>query len=675
MKQANRILSLLLALVMIVGLIPQAMFGTVFAVDPDDKYPNGITDISETIESNGYIDLPVEILDFRGDGFLFEASSCWDNPYSLSYNSENSITVNMTDEAFLANIQEYGGALTNGETLTKVSPTPFVKEGNGKLTRITGLVQDELVDGKLLYTEDTLIYIAYALYNKYEFANSISNFIDKYSVDGTSENDTVWINGEFYKTAKDGLPLGSPEDTYKKFSEKSLIWDNVETTFDLAHYMLSYVWNPVLEDDYLDSITIGDQEVEGRYNLPVPEINKLRLYKTQNSEGNEYYTIDTKYFEGYKDGRIYIANNSKEETGGERGDSWANPTPCFRPIENLGFEQYFINEDGTPKQKHKINTTGGWNGQMDYTNTNYLFTLHASGGFVYNEESEYFFEFRGDDDVYFFINKELVVDIGGIHESVEVKCMLNDYAESHGLKDGQICSFDMYFADRHTTGVNMLLSTNIELMDYDLLTQKKQFDARTGLEYPNGQAVPYGTSLDYQFSILNRKSLPASNVSFTDENLGVELDTDTIKLSNSTEYLPVDGGRTDISAEGIEVFYRPYNEDGALVTENMETLGSFGALYEAIAPFTETITLPEGEPPRIQTAYRYKVQTAEELADILSMGVPGYCEFAVYGIERTLQKADSAGGDRVVVANEAGIYSNTLRSSACPVRSEKRAVK
>jgi fibro-slime domain-containing protein len=88
-------------------------------------------------------------------------------------------------------------------------------------------------------------------------------------------------------------------------------------------------------------------------------------------------------------------------------------------------------------------------------NYGFCFELHTS--FTY--ESGQVFEFMGDDDVWVFIDKKLVIDLGGVHGSASDSVNL----DSLGLTLGQSYQLDFFFCERHVTGSNLVISTSIKL--------------------------------------------------------------------------------------------------------------------------------------------------------------------------------------------------------------------
>ena len=96
-----------------------------------------------------------------------------------------------------------------------------------------------------------------------------------------------------------------------------------------------------------------------------------------------------------------------------------------------------------------------------YDGKNYHFTLELHTKFVYKAGQS--FSISGDDDVWLFINKKLVGDLGGIHETQSVDIRLDDYSKSLDLVSGETYSLDLFFAERHVTESNLKIETNIVL--------------------------------------------------------------------------------------------------------------------------------------------------------------------------------------------------------------------
>ena len=102
-----------------------------------------------------------------------------------------------------------------------------------------------------------------------------------------------------------------------------------------------------------------------------------------------------------------------------------------------------------------VNWGDGW--KLDTCKHNYSYAMAVSASFKYVKGQ--YFEFRGDDDVWVFINNKLVVDIGGIHEKVEGAVDL----DTLGLKEGREYPFHIFYAERNATGSNFKMRTSINL--------------------------------------------------------------------------------------------------------------------------------------------------------------------------------------------------------------------
>ena len=94
---------------------------------------------------------------------------------------------------------------------------------------------------------------------------------------------------------------------------------------------------------------------------------------------------------------------------------------------------------------------------------NYHFTFELQTEFRYNGGE--IFRFVGDDDLFTFINGQLVIDLGGVHGAQEGEVDLDDQAAALGLVVGEIYPLAFFFAERHTTESNFRIETSLEFVD------------------------------------------------------------------------------------------------------------------------------------------------------------------------------------------------------------------
>jgi len=88
---------------------------------------------------------------------------------------------------------------------------------------------------------------------------------------------------------------------------------------------------------------------------------------------------------------------------------------------------------------------------------NYHFTYQIGSSFTYQGGET--FSFTGDDDLWVFIDGNLVIDLGGVKPATNGSVDL----DTLGLTVGENYSFDLFFAERHTTESTFRIDTSIRL--------------------------------------------------------------------------------------------------------------------------------------------------------------------------------------------------------------------
>ncbi len=136
-------------------------------------------------------------------------------------------------------------------------------------------------------------------------------------------------------------------------------------------------------------------------------------------------------------------------------DMWYTSVPAFNLVIpsslnaiNLPFGQRQFNY---PSDFFPLDGQGL--GDFRSTGHNFHFTMSYAQSFMYDASLPNLFDFAADDDLYVFINGNLWVDLGGIKptENPVINKDLNADAAGLGLVDGGIYTYQLFFAERHTT--------------------------------------------------------------------------------------------------------------------------------------------------------------------------------------------------------------------------------
>jgi fibro-slime domain-containing protein len=111
---------------------------------------------------------------------------------------------------------------------------------------------------------------------------------------------------------------------------------------------------------------------------------------------------------------------------------------AFFPLDNLGF--------GNEGRTH-----------------NFHFTSEMHFDFPYRGGEA--FTFKGDDDVWLFVNGHLAIDLGGVHGVLTGTVNLDQSASTLGIVPGNTYRMDIFHAERHTTRSNFRIETTLQCIN------------------------------------------------------------------------------------------------------------------------------------------------------------------------------------------------------------------
>ncbi|MGM9627422.1 MAG: fibro-slime domain-containing protein, partial [Faecousia sp.] len=390
----------------------------------------------------------------------------------------------------------------------------------------TDLVEPTLgANGKPVYTEATVTYLAnYMQKTLPEVWKNSDGTYNMWYVMGTKlfDNNNNYV-GPVTSATKDLASvlrstitggLGSYAATKAKTLNQVT---DCTTYFDAAYFLL--------HNTFSDSVGYGQT---------VNEYHTINLVK-KTVDGKTYYVYNSAY-----DGTVYdtangVIYNSQTDTITTReGTTYVRgnlqPESRFDPIAALGDGNSYYGKNGDAYAK----AIGDTENDKYYNATNYNLTLEGHAQFIYYEDDNLYFNFTGDDDVYLYINGTRVLDMGGAHAISKCGISLNSVKTLCGLKDGEVYTFDFYYMERHGTAANFGIETNIKIVDPSMLTEKTAYQDGQNVGY-NGYVNP-NKPVTYAFQLTNNGEAQIQNLTFKDDDIGVNLTKDAITLNRETTF-------------------------------------------------------------------------------------------------------------------------------------------
>lgn len=159
---------------------------------------------------------------------------------------------------------------------------------------------------------------------------------------------------------------------------------------------------------------------------------------------------------------VYTGTPTTPTTTGKADfDLWFRPTPgvnqafelALPMTQAVGKPGYFTYSN---QQFFLLDGVGfGDDGQAH----NFDFTMHTQTSFVYAGGET--FSMLSDDDSWLFINRQLAIDLGGLHDSTRGSIALDTAATRLGLLVGSEYPLDIFYVERHITGAAFSITCTI----------------------------------------------------------------------------------------------------------------------------------------------------------------------------------------------------------------------
>ena len=529
----------------------------------------GDTTYSVTVTEKQNVEIPISIIDYRADGLLFDWTYNPKSGYADSYRYglvhgkaadwgptvgtgtpsklNTSTGLYEVDGYASSNVEQIEGTIIQ-KTSNSNSNTTFYSNSTDNNWSRAGLVQEKLgTNGMPVYTDAAVKYVASLL--KAGYYNEMSG-----NCNSLIYNTFVASNGSrtIHYTSTSG---------FSENFENARTYANITNAYDLAWYLLNTIYQA---DTNMTTVTGTDAQMHSVpiYGMAVDAYKSIVL--TDNGTGT--YSFEAGYSGTKKDvqydresGTIYNGTNGGDESG-------------FYPLENLGYEQ-----PGLLTTTSAVGAThnGG-------------FTLRGESQFVYNKDSNLYFTFTGDDDVYMYINGVLALDLGGAHGRNSKTVNLNDLdATKYGLKEGQVATFTFFYMERCSDASTFGIKTNMKLVQRAINVEKKAYDTSYGAEYADGASISTTTdnptTVAYDLILTNKGNTDMHQISFTDQD--TQGGTAAFGYGVANPY--VNDSNTATVTLGQLSTYLIYVTDGDNVVESTrKTLTTLNELSEEVGKVT-----------------------------------------------------------------------------------------